>query len=123
MENKCVWCKFVNKCNSNDCDFKNLPYEEKAIKKRIKKEYKQIESLKKQLEENHSEKVFIDVMYEMMDKKYGIDLMMERLVIDFKGKKKDLEKELGLPQLGFVEKQKLKLKVLQYKFARKTKKQ
>ena len=103
----CPWCKFNSyRCSEDEskssCDFRNLPYEKDVILARLKLEACHVQSIKERIlvgSENIGEATST-----LVDLIKGMQIMVDRLVVDFRMSGEEVRKEVGFGKDTFIQK-------------------
>jgi len=130
-EDTCSCCKYNPRCNKEDCDFKDLKYEKEEILLRLKKEKEHVDSLKEKVGDLNSKGFDEDSVKNLMtilDIAKGMQIMIDRLCIDFGMTEKeikdivDLNKKNENEKMSYIQRAKVALKMRKLLNARSKKK-
>lgn len=117
----CPWCKYNPGCGDPkvECDFKSLPYEKDAIIKRLIKEREWIDSVKLQvLDGVYSKDSVEEAIAGVVDRSKGMQIMVDRLVADFRMDEGEVKRAVGFKKDSFLVKMQLSAKIAQMRKSR-----
>jgi hypothetical protein len=115
---KCPWCdKNRYGCSRDEnCDFRSLPMEKKAIEGRIDKEAKEIRRIKDEMAFDNRD--ILNAWNELSDRMRGLEVMAEVLQTDFCVSEDEIKRLMKPAKQGLAGKTKLMLRMAQLKAER-----
>jgi len=119
---KCPWCKYQKegKCELDDCDFKDLPFEKEAIIERMKREADHVIEVRDKIADKEiDEEQLKKDMALIMDLSMGMSIMVKALTEDFGMTEEEVKNAVGFKKMSLMQKARLASKMAQLKILRK----